>query len=117
MIAPNASIYGGDGDDVITTGGSGNYHIETGDGDDTVYGGDGDDYIVMGSLANGGEITYGAKTIFAGGGDDVVYTFLDHSETDDVIDGGDGWDKIIVWAFSIRHIAGDWEAIEEVDAN
>jgi hypothetical protein len=115
ITAPNATTRGGDGDDTIITGNVGNYYSETGDGDDTVQGGNGADHIVMGTWLNGGEVTHGAKAIHAGGGNDIVDTLLDQSQTDDVINGGDGFDTIIVWLGSNRAIVGDWESIEDVE--
>ena len=108
------TVYGGAGDDIIRTGddediidgGSGNDTIDAGLDDDTVTGGDGDDVII------GGE---GSDTLSGGAGNDTIYGGLDPSFPDalnirddgsdgpadpdptngmDVIDGGDGDDRL-----------------------
>ena len=108
------TVYGGAGDDTITTGddndfidgGAGNDIIDGGLDDDEIHGGDGDDVIV------GGE---GSDTIDGGAGDDTIYGGLDPIYPDvlnipddgsagdpdpdptngmDVIYGGDGNDTI-----------------------
>ncbi|MGO4914896.1 Hint domain-containing protein [Pseudogemmobacter sp. W21_MBD1_M6] len=103
------TVYGGDGNDTITTGddadiiygGNGGDRIDAGVDADTIEGGDGDDYII------GGE---GSDAIEGGLGDDTIYGGLDPSFPDalnipdatdlvptngkDVINGGDGNDTI-----------------------
>ena len=74
------TIYGGDGNDVISAGG----------GNDTVYAGDGNDRIAAGSgndFVDGGA---GNDRIDAGSGND----FVDGGAGNDVIDGGKGDDTI-----------------------
>ena len=108
-------VYGGAGNDTITTGddadliygGTGNDTIDGGIDADTIYGGDGNDTII------GGE---GSDIIDGGAGDDVIYAGLDPSAPDvlnipddgtgpfgpdlvpnngmDVVHGGDGNDTI-----------------------
>ncbi|MEC7257372.1 MAG: calcium-binding protein, partial [Pseudomonadota bacterium] len=108
------TVYGGDGDDVITTGddndiifgGAGDDVIDGGLDDDTIDGGEGKDFIV------GGE---GSDVIDGGAGDDTIYGGLNPAYPDatnirdngsngqpdpvtdngnDVIHGGDGNDRI-----------------------
>jgi Ca2+-binding RTX toxin-like protein len=104
LVAPDADpnndkdiVYGGAGDDTITTGddadtifgGSGNDSINGGIDADSIDGGEGDDTIV------GGE---GSDVIDGGAGDDLIYAALDPSfpdslnipdEIDPVLNNGD----------------------------
>ncbi|MCA8894499.1 MAG: hypothetical protein KDA48_04520 [Amphiplicatus sp.] len=71
---------GNAGDDTLL-GGSGNDVQRGGDGADSIVGGDGNDNMAGGA---------GADTLLGGAGDDVIY-----AGSDDVIDGGDGYDRVI----------------------
>lgn len=83
----NVSVFGGDGHDVIETGGGRDY-ISGGDGHDYVDGGDGNDIIFGGA---GNDVLYGM------GGDDVLFgglgdDYLEGATGDDVLFGGAGND-------------------------
>ena len=125
-------VFGGDGDDTITTGddadtifgGAGADVIDGGIDNDDIFGGDGDDTIV------GGE---GADTIFGDAGDDLIFAGLNPifpdelnipddtdlvptNGTDDVF-GGDGNDTIFGAddADFLSGDAGDDELFGEID--
>jgi Ca2+-binding RTX toxin-like protein len=86
------TVYGGSGDDTITTGdgndtiyaGAGNDTIHSGAGDDNVFGGSGDDFV------NGGR---GTDTASLGSGRDSFE--WNPGEGSDVIDGGSGTDTLV----------------------
>ena len=89
-----ATVYAGDGDDVIRASGSifgesGNDRIE---GDGFIYGGDGDDTLIaIGALKEGGgPIDFRNVWAFGEVGNDNIYGALE----DDLLDGGAGEDKI-----------------------
>jgi Ca2+-binding RTX toxin-like protein len=86
----DASLWGANGDDNITTGdgsqyiwgGNGNDIIESGAGHDTIFGGDGNDTIYAG---------YGNDTVYGGAGDDLIVASPDA----DFEDGGEGNDTLM----------------------
>ncbi|HNH35922.1 MAG TPA: calcium-binding protein, partial [Rhodocyclaceae bacterium] len=92
--AGTARLYGGDGDDTLTTsdgndsvyGGDGNDKIKTGLGDDYVEGGD-ESVAVAGAKANGDTIDTGSgnDTIYGGTGSDAIKA----GDGNDLIYGGD----------------------------
>lgn len=82
----NNFVDGGDGDDSITTG-SGADRVRTGNGDDTVSTGGGNDVV---------EIASGDENIDLGSGDDSVEARDNELTVDDVIDGGVGFDTIVL---------------------
>lgn len=79
-------VDGGADDDNITTG-SGSDRVQTGTGDDIVSTGGGDDVV---------EIDSGNENIDLGSGDDTVEARDDELTVADVIDGGVGFDKILL---------------------
>jgi Ca2+-binding RTX toxin-like protein len=86
------TVYGGSGDDTITTG-DGNDTIDGGAGNDTIHSGAGDDQILGRSgddFVNGGR---GTDTAFLGSGRDTFE--WNPGEGSDVIDGGSGTDLLV----------------------
>lgn len=105
--SPENTIFGGEGDDTITTGagedrvfgGAGDDEIDTGKGDDAIYGGEGDDIIYAGAgndTVRGAaghdyiEGNHGNDDISGGEGNDVVYG----GKGDDKVSGGTGDDFV-----------------------
>jgi hypothetical protein len=107
VTASKATLNGGDGDDIVYTGDSGDYVAELGVGANMYLGGDSTDYV---TLTSGG-----TDTIHLGGGDDTVDALYDFYD-DDFIYGDDGYDTLMIWAGLSRSKAHldniDW--IEEV---
>ena len=110
IVAGAATVFGGNGDDVITTGAA-NDVIFGGDGNDKIKSGDGNDWIEGGmeSVAIAANGKANGDTIDAGKGDDVIYggtstTGVVNFTTpppptagfsgSDIIKGGDGNDRI-----------------------
>ena len=88
----NDYVYGGPGDDLS---------VEGGPGSDRVYGGAGDDYI--------GEGYYGGvDRIYGGAGNDTIYA-QDQTSAADIIDCGDGFDRVTV--------NGDYNTTKDVVAD
>ncbi|MEZ5894124.1 MAG: PA14 domain-containing protein [Parvularculaceae bacterium] len=93
--------YGNAGNDTLI-GGAGNDVQRGGDGDDAIYGNDGNDNI-------GGNA--GADQLYGGAGDDTIYA----DAADTVVDGGSGYDRVIVQGtddFSIDMAASSVERID-----
>ncbi|MEL7072235.1 MAG: FG-GAP-like repeat-containing protein [Cyanobacteria bacterium J06581_3] len=84
--AADNKFYGGKGDDELV-GGEGNDQLIGNEGSDTLQGDEGNDVLI------GGE---GSDIMQGGAGDDAIV--LDAGEHD-VIDGGDGWDTLLVKDF------------------
>lgn len=105
------NLYGWGGDDILV-GGEGRDRLDAGTGFDEIYGGDGDDYIwVQGNFdadfidaGEGADFirTTDGGSLLGGGGDDVmevgVPTAGDFDVTHGLIDGGDGYDTITIFA-------------------
>lgn len=98
-LAPEASAWGGEGNDRLIGGGSANY-MDGGDGDDTIDGGAGDDRLIGGG---------GPDTLTGGAGADVFryYSVQDSppGEGDLITDFERGADKIdLSWIRGLRWI-------------
>jgi Ca2+-binding RTX toxin-like protein len=111
---PAAEIFGGDGNDSITGGGSndqlfgqnGNDSLFGGAGDDSLSGGDGNDFIAGGAgndtLIGGAGNDFldgdqGTDTAFLGAGADVFR--WDQGDGSDKVDGGSGFDEMVFNGF------------------
>jgi Ca2+-binding RTX toxin-like protein len=79
------NLVGTDARDVID-GSGGNDQLDGLGGSDTLLGGDGDDVLLAGT---------GIDRLVGGAGDDILYLGADYS-FDDVIDGGDGTDALVL---------------------
>ncbi|WP_371157997.1 calcium-binding protein [Jannaschia sp. 2305UL9-9] len=94
------SLYGGEGDDLITSGaGPGQTTVQGGGGNDTLIGGTGPDILAGGAgddvLRSGGSF----DQLFGGIGNDLLEAsmdgvFLDGGAGDDTLTGGDGRDRL-----------------------
>lgn len=96
-------LFGNSGDDVLT-GGSGKDVIIGGDGDDTLIGNDGDDVLLGGN---------GNDHFDGGSGNDLFFV----GELGDVVvDGGIGFDRVIVTdATGITLNTGAWKGVERIN--
>ncbi len=97
------TIFGGTGDDLIR-GGEGNDTIDGGDGDDFISGGKGNDTLRGGAgndiFSLGADIAdatgYGDRTIDLGNGHSETYSISGLAGTGDAVDGGSGYDTIVL---------------------
>jgi hypothetical protein len=134
----NDKLYGGDDDDLLT-GGSGNDNLngDAGDdrlygqnGDDTLYGGDNNDLLYGGNQNDvlygqeGNDKLYGQNgndTLDGGNGNDKFYAgngddTLHIDSHDSYIDGGAGYDRLIVEANNTINITrSQFRNIEHID--
>ncbi len=90
-------VYGGGGDDEITTGKAGDT-VDAGAGTDTVRGGAGNDSILGGEGSDNLFGNAGGDTLRGGNGDDAIYggnnDGQDVGDTGDSLDGGGGNDRM-----------------------
>lgn len=98
----NIFLTGADGADALI-GGSGHDAMIGGAGDDTMTGGAGNDTMLGGT---------GSDDFIGGAGNDVFYI---GETTDDVIDGGTGYDVAVInEAGGLSLFVGDWVGVERV---
>jgi hypothetical protein len=103
---PAASIFGGDGEDVLT-GASGNDFVDGGAGNDIVFLGAGDDTFQW----NPGD---GSDTVDGqGGGDTLVFNGSDASETFDISANG----RRVRFTRDVGGVVMDLDGIETIDLN
>lgn len=136
-IIGGTEVYGGAGDDKITTywlrdliyGGSGNDTIDGGEGDDTIYGGTGNDSIIGGtgndliyggpgddrlSGGDGNDTLYsgpGQSTIWGGAGDDVIHA----DGGSNVLYGQTGADTFHFYPTELVQTVMDFEAADTLN--
>jgi T1SS-143 domain-containing protein len=89
--AGNDTIYGGTANDIID-GGDGDDTIAGGTGADRLYGGAGDDTFKLGADVIGS----GTRIFDLGGGKSVNVDITGLAGTSDIVDGGTGYDKIVL---------------------
>jgi Ca2+-binding RTX toxin-like protein len=90
---PNATLFGGSGDDVLI-GGSGADRLFGGDGNDTLLGSGGDDVLDGGSGNDALTGGAGSDQSFGGAGDDQL--IWNPGDGSDINEGGDGSDAVVV---------------------
>lgn len=125
-------IFGGAGDDTLQ-GGEGSDHLHGGKGNDTLVGnGDGDDFVgatdhLFGGDGNdrlfgdgGDDVLYGGSgrdAFYGGWGDDTIYANRHDIDWKPWLDGGDGYDTVIVDTGSSMHLRLDGTDVEKVIGN
>lgn len=97
------SIFGDSADNILTAPDSRPHAIYGFDGDDTLNGGGGDDYLDGGA---------GADSVYGGAGNDtIVWEVVDRLTPSpaNVYEGGDGNDRLIVWAVPTEFRLGGFD--------
>jgi len=107
-------VEGGAGDDIIS-GGAGGDLLFGGNDNDTLFGGEGNDLLDGGDgddILNGGP---GADEMDGGAGNDTIVIHAGDVSFGEIIDGGDGFDRLVVSDDDMHPFAAAISNMEELD--